>query len=111
MWSHFISGFAKGFLLVGCFLLFAWPLWCKGSIRDCGSLGRGSIPRSGPQLMGKVKIGVGGLLFWAEVAKPGQRRSPEAAVPKGFVGSNPTLRTILFRWWLGIRVFAGWLLW
>ena len=29
----------------------------------------------------------------AEVAKPGQRRSPEAAVPQGFVGSNPTLRT------------------
>ena len=32
----------------------------------------------------------------AEVAKPGQRRSPEAAVPKGFVGSNPTLRTRKF---------------
>ena len=33
------------------------------------------------------------LVFWVEVAKPSQRRSPEAAIPKGFVGSNPTLRT------------------
>jgi hypothetical protein len=30
----------------------------------------------------------------AGVAKHGQRRSPEAAVPQGFVGSNPTPRTI-----------------
>jgi hypothetical protein len=68
--------------------------------------------------MGKVKIGVGWLLFWAEVAKPGQRRSPEAAVPKGFVGSNPTLRTsflfllfsvrvILGKWWPLTRILAA----
>jgi hypothetical protein len=30
----------------------------------------------------------------AGVAKHGQRRSPEAAIPQGFVGSNPTSRTI-----------------
>ena len=33
-------------------------------------------------------------LLGAGVAKPGQRRSPEAAIPQGFVGSNPTPRTI-----------------
>ena len=32
-------------------------------------------------------------MSWAEVAQLGQRRRPEAPVPKGFVGSNPTLRT------------------
>ena len=54
--------------------------------------------------MDNFKITVRGLSLWAEVAKPGQRRSPEAAVPKGFVGSNPTLRTIPERSVLLIRV-------
>ena len=31
----------------------------------------------------------------AEVAQHGQRRRTEAPIPQGFVGSNPTLRTIL----------------
>ncbi len=47
--------------------------------------------------------GVGGPGPAARVAKPGQRdpipgswkRRPEAPVPQGFVGSNPTSRTIL----------------
>jgi hypothetical protein len=30
----------------------------------------------------------------AEVAQHGQRRRTEAPIPQGFVGSNPTLRTI-----------------
>ena len=42
---------------------------------------------------GKVIIGVGGYVFWAEVAKLGQRRKVEVLVSQGFVGSNPTLRT------------------
>ena len=39
---------AKGFLSVVLLMLFAWPPWCNGSIQDCGSFGRGSIPRGGP---------------------------------------------------------------
>ena len=41
----------------------------------------------------KKQIPDRGYIEEAEVAKPGQRRSTEAAIPKGFVGSNPTLRT------------------
>ena len=32
---------------------------------------------------------------FAEVAQHGQRRRTEAPIPQGFVGSNPTLRTLL----------------
>jgi hypothetical protein len=43
-----MSLFSEGLLSVFLLMLFAWPPWCNGSIRDCGSLGRGSIPRGGP---------------------------------------------------------------
>ena len=65
--------------MIGWLLLFAWPLWCKGSIRACGALGRGSIPRCGPSQKHKsVTFGLCGIR--AEVAQHGQRRRIEVPI-------------------------------